>query len=230
MDILGVAQSPVFAAVKGHKANLYFGDTAFDHPEITKVPSISLIDPHTRSVFFEDGTPIENVDHIILATGYSWSLPFLPNIPIRNNRVPDLYLHIFHQSDPTLVFIGAVAAGLTFKVYEWQSVLAARVLAGRAKLPPIGEQKAWEVERMEQKGDGVAFTALWPKFEEYFETVRALAGEPGQGRPGRRLPRFDPDWVRIFIEGHQRKIDMWEKANSEARRRREKAAAKLAKL
>lgn len=194
------------------------------------MPSISRIDPHTRSVFFEDGTLVEKVDHIVLATGYSWSLPFLPNVPIRNNRVPDLYLHVFHQSDPTLVFIGAVAAGLTFKVYEWQSVLAARVLAGRAKLPQIGEQKAWETERIKQKGDGVAFTALWPDFEEYFETVRALAGEPGQGRPGRRLPHFDPDWVRIFIEGHQRRIAVWEKANSEARQRREKAAAKLARL
>lgn len=144
--------------------------------------------------------------------------------------MPDLYLYIFYQSDPTLVFIGAVAAGLTFKVYEWQSVLAARVLAGRAKLPTIGEQKAWEAERIKQKLNRVAFTALWPNFEEYFETVRALGGEPGQGRPGRRLPRFDPDWVRIFIEGHQRRIDMWEKTNSEAWERREKAAAKLARL
>lgn len=230
VDVLGVAQSPVFAAVKGHKPNLYSGDAAFDHIGITKVPSISRIDPRTRSVSFEDGTPIENVDHIIFATGYSWSLPFLPSIPIRNNRVPDLYLHMFHQSDPTLVFIGAVAAGLTFKVYEWQSVLASRVLAGRAELPPIQDQKAWEAERIKQKGDGVAFTALWPKFEEYFETVRALAGEPGQGHPGRRLPPFDPDWVRIFIEGHQRRIDRWEKANAEARQRRDKAVAKLARL
>lgn len=198
MDVLGVAQSPVFAAVKGRETNLYLGGAAFDHPGIIKVSSISRIDPHTKSVFFEDGTLVENVNHIILATGYSWSLPFLPNIPIRNNRVPDLYLHISHQSDPTLVFIGAVAAGLTFKVYEWQSVLAARVLAGRAKLPPIGEQKAWEAERIKQKGDGVAFTALWPDFEEYFETVRTLASEPDQGVPGRRLPRFNPDWVRIF--------------------------------
>lgn len=230
VDVLGVAQSPVFAAVKGHKANVYFGDAAFDHPGIIKVPSISHIDPQTRSVFFTDGTTVEGVDHIILATGYSWSLPFLPDITIRNNRVPDLYLHIFHQPDPTLVFIGAVAPGLTFKVYEWQSVLAARVLAGRAELPPIEEQKVWEAERMKRKGDGVLFTALWPKFEEYFETVRALAGDPGNDQPGRRLPRFNPEWMRIFIEGHQRRIDVWEKANSAARQRMEKAASKLARL
>lgn len=230
VDVLGVAQSPVFAAVKGYKASLYFGYAAFDRPGITKMPSISRIDPRTRPVFFEDGTLVKNIDHIILATCYSWSLPFLPNIPIRNNRVPGLYLHIFHQSDPTLVFIGAVAAGLTFKVYEWQSVLAARVLAGRANLPPIEDQRAWETEQIKQKSDGVAFTALWPNFEAYFETVRALAGEPSKGLSGRRLPRFDPDRVRIFIEGHQRRIDMWEKADSEARQRREKAVAKLARL
>lgn len=108
VDLLGVAKSPVYAVVKGHKPNLYFGDQAFQHPEVKQVPSIKSVDPHTKTVLFENGESVRDVDAIIIATGYTWSLPFLPHIPIRNNRVPDLYLHIFHQSDPTLVFIGAV--------------------------------------------------------------------------------------------------------------------------
>jgi hypothetical protein len=107
VDLLGVAKHPVVAVVKGHRPNLYFGDHAFQHPDILQKPSISHIAGQT--VHFIDGTSIEEVDAFVLGTGYSWTLPFLPHIPVRNNRVPDLYQHIFHQSDPTLVFIGAVS-------------------------------------------------------------------------------------------------------------------------
>jgi hypothetical protein len=107
VDLLGVAKHPVVAAVKGHRPNLYFGDHAFQHPDISQKPSISHI--AGRTVHFIDGTSIEDVDALVVGTGYSWTLPFLPHIPIRNNRAPDLYQHIFHQSDPTLVFIGAVS-------------------------------------------------------------------------------------------------------------------------
>ncbi|KAL1955701.1 hypothetical protein VTO42DRAFT_8173 [Malbranchea cinnamomea] len=224
VSLVDVAQAPVTAVVRG-KYNAYFGDEAFKHPNIQRRPPISHISSANgeRTVHFEDGTSLSDVDHIIFGTGYSWTLPFLPDIPIRNNRVPDLYLHIFHQRDPSLIFIGAVGAGFTFKVFEWQSVLAARVLVGRAQLPPIEEWKKWEADRIAYKGDGVPFTLLSPDFEEYFELVRKLAGEPKEGQPGRRLPKFDPEWVKIFKAGHQRRIAMWEKSNKAARERIEKA-------
>lgn len=113
-----------------------------------------------------------------------------------------------------------VAAGLTFKVYEWQSVLAARFLAGRLTLPSIEEQEKWEKDRVAYKGDGVPFTALYPDFEEYFETVRKLAGEPTEGR-GRKLPKFEKKWVEVFHAGHQRRIKWWEENNEAARKNKE---------
>jgi hypothetical protein len=123
-----------------------------------------------------------------------------------------------------------VAAGLTVKVFDWQAVLAARVFAGRANLPPLEEQKRWELERIAQKGDGVPFTMLYPKFEEYFETVRKVAGDPSSAQPGRRLPQFDPGWVQAFLEGHQRRIKMWKKANEEAEERIKATSLILSKL
>lgn len=108
VDLLGVAKSPVIAVVKGHRPNLYFGDVAFKHPGIEEKPSISHVDG--RTVHFNDGSKSEDVDALIFGTGYTWALPFLPEISIRNNRVPDLYLHTFHQSDPTLAFVGAVSS------------------------------------------------------------------------------------------------------------------------
>lgn len=129
-----------------------------------------------------------------------------------------------------------IAAGFTFKVYEWQAVLCARFLAGRITLPPRSEQIAWEEARVALKGDGVPFTALYPYFEEYFEEIRELAGEPceievelenGHGNGderkvkrtvGRRLPRFEKGWREDFDRAHLKRIAMWQRENEEARR------------
>jgi lysine/ornithine N-monooxygenase len=110
VDLIGEAQSPVYAVVDGHKANGYFGDEAFKHPAIARKPSITrvVIENGERTVHFLDGTSVSNVDEIIFGTGYSWSLPFLPDLEIRNNRVPNLYLHVVYREDPTLLFVGTV--------------------------------------------------------------------------------------------------------------------------
>lgn len=231
VDLIPFAKTPVHAVVRG-KWHPYFGGSAFDHPRIQKHPQISRIETtnNARTIHFDDGIQEKDVDHIILGTGYQWSLPFLEDVEVRNNRVPGLYLHVFKRGDPTLAFIGAVAAGLTFRVYEWQSVLAARYLAGRIKLPSVEEQKKWEDDRIAYKGDGVPFTAIYPDFEIYFETVRKLAGEPTSDGKGRKLPAFDRKWVEDFQKGHKRRIKWWQEQNKEAREREASQAPIRARL
>lgn len=215
-DLTTTAQLPVQAVMLGHKANGYFGDEAFNHPSIQKRPTIERIEGST--VFFVDGSKTTDVDHLIFGTGYTWTLPFLPQVKVRNNRVPGLYQHVVYRDDPTLLFVGAVSAGLTFKVFEWQAVLAARLLAGRTKLPPLAEQEKWEERRIKERGDGVKFTLIHPDFKAYFEQLRHLAGE-GENGKGRKLPVFDDHWFKLFVAGHQRRKDMWKRLNSEARER-----------
>jgi cation diffusion facilitator CzcD-associated flavoprotein CzcO len=107
-----VAETPVHSVVRG-RYHPYFFDYAFQHPNILRHPAISHItsnsENNTRIVHFEDGTKVDNFDYIIFATGYSWTLPFLPDVAktIRKNRVPNLYQHIFLRDDPTLCFVGA---------------------------------------------------------------------------------------------------------------------------
>ena len=110
VDLIGVAQTPVYAVIEGHKVNGYFGDEAFRHPAIVTKPSISRVgsENNDRTVHFVDGSSIPDVDEIIFGTGYSWSLPFLPGVEIRNNRVPNLYQHVVYREDPSLLFVGAV--------------------------------------------------------------------------------------------------------------------------
>jgi hypothetical protein len=132
---------------------------------------------------------------------------------------------------PTLCFIGAVAAGFTFKVFEWQAVLAARFLAGRITLPPVSEQVKWEEDRIAYKGGDVPFTALYPDFEEYFEVVRKMALEPQDGK-GQPLPEFEKWWRENFDNAHLKRIAMWKRGNEEARekKRRETGNAEGAPL
>lgn len=60
VDLIGVAKHPVVAVVKGHRPNLYFGDHAFQHPDILLKPSISHITG--RTAHFIDGSSIKDVD------------------------------------------------------------------------------------------------------------------------------------------------------------------------
>lgn len=112
VSLIDSVKAPVTAVVRG-RYNPYFGDDAFQHPKIQRRPPIARItsdEQGERTVHFEDGTFETDIDHIIFGTGFSWTLPFLPQVPTRNNRVPDLYQHVFYRHDPTLVFVGAVSA------------------------------------------------------------------------------------------------------------------------
>lgn len=104
---------------------------------------------------------------------------------------------------------------MTFRVFEWQAVLAARVFSGHATLPPQAERDEWEKNRIAYKGDGVPFTMIFPDFADYFETIRKMAGEKG---PGRRLPPFDPKWAEDFMAGHEMRKQMWKRNNEAARK------------
>ncbi|GKT94393.1 dimethylaniline monooxygenase [Colletotrichum tofieldiae] len=207
-DLTSVASPPVTAVVVGHTVNGYFGGEAFEHPLIAKVPSIARVEPETRMVHFVDGTSASGVDAIIFGTGP------------RNNRIPNLYLHTVYTPDPTILFVGAVNAGLTFKIFEYQAVLAARLLAGRVpphRLPSAEAQLAWEADRVAKRGDGAKFALVFPDFEEYFETVRNLAGPPTEDGKGRELPPFNSFWFERFMKGHERRKAMWKRLNAEAR-------------
>lgn len=107
VSLIDTAQSPIHAVVRG-RYNVFFGDEAFKHPKIQRRAPISHITSEDRTVYFEDGTSESNVDNILFGTGFTWTLPFLPQVPTRNNRVPDLYQHVFYRHDPSLVFVGAV--------------------------------------------------------------------------------------------------------------------------
>ena len=205
LDLVNTVQTPLISSSIGY-VHPFFGDLALQHPKIERHSEITHISPEDRIVYFKDGAVVRGVDRIILGTGYLYSYPFLEHVCLEENRVHGLYLHVVSIDDPTLDFVRAIEAGLTFKEFEWQAVLVSRLLAGRVQLPPVAEQRRWEAERIKERGIGARFTAVFPDYEQYFETLRTLAGNDG---PGRKLPKFDQGWLQAFEEGHQIRRTSW---------------------
>lgn len=202
-DILKVAKLPVISSIKKTTLlNPIVGTAPFEHSGVERHSQIVKIDPENRSVHFDDNSVVYDVDTIIFGTGYSYSYPFLPNLKITNNRVNNLFQLVSYIPDPTLAFVGGVSGGLTFKVFEWQAVLAARIFLGRAKLPSVEEQYKWEQDRLLVKGNTHKFNLIFPDYRTYLEDLRELATNDG---PGRKLPVFDQYWVDKFIQGARRR-------------------------
>lgn len=98
-----------------------------------------------NDVIFDDGTIADNVDHVILATGYSFEFPLLEQgtlIKVTENDV-SLYLNMYLPEladHNTLAVIGLIQPlGSILPISEMQARLFFDVLNGRSALPsPIG--------------------------------------------------------------------------------------------
>ncbi|XP_071504304.1 flavin-containing monooxygenase 5-like [Diadema antillarum] len=93
----------------------------------------------TTGVVFEDGTMEDNIDLVVMATGYKVSFPFLsPSVlPINDNRV-EMYRYVFspHHKHPTLAVLGLIQPlGSVFPCSELQARWATRVFKGEKQLP-----------------------------------------------------------------------------------------------
>lgn len=125
----------------------------------------------------QDTISIPPVDHIILATGYITSYPFLPHlhsdtstahtaagthllVTADGEMAHNLHRDIFYIPDPTLAFIGVPYYVATFSLFDFQAQALARVFAGKARLPGHAQMRAEYDKRVEEKGLGRGFHSL----------------------------------------------------------------------
>ncbi|VBB71288.1 Putative monooxygenase [Podospora comata] len=219
-EILPFAQKPLISSIRGDPIPS-FGWTPFIHLHIVIKKQISSLCPTTGTVFFTDGSKVKDVDHIIFATGYTFSFPFLPVVQERvekaYRRLPGVYQHTFDILDPTLTFVGMLGGGFTFKVYEWQAVAVARHLAGRAQpLPPVADQQRWEAKRAAAKKGGKDYYSIAPDYKDFFEFLRKIAGDPKEGTTGRMLPAFCDEWLTVWKGMVAHKLRGFEKERERA--------------
>ncbi|KAH7158443.1 hypothetical protein DER46DRAFT_626968 [Fusarium sp. MPI-SDFR-AT-0072] len=133
-------------------------------------------------VILSDGKALDDVDAVILATGYLTSYPFLAQyhrddvsannatrdilITSEGNMVHNLHKDIFYTEDPSLSFIGVPYYTATFSLFDFQAQVLARVLTGKTSLPDIQSLRHEYDQRVASKGRGRKFHSLAGDGEE----------------------------------------------------------------
>ncbi|KAL9011060.1 MAG: hypothetical protein Q9173_004060 [Seirophora scorigena] len=169
-----------------------------DMPEIAEFLAPSASRP--RAVRFTNNEIECNIEAIVFCTGYYYSFPFLsslrPPVIITGERVENLYKHIVSIPHPTLAFIGLPYKIIPFRTYEGQAAVVARIWSGRLSLPPHRQMRAWEAQRIREKGAGKKFHELanLEDFRYHNDLVDwALKAQPGKGDDEFTVP---PRWSK----------------------------------
>ncbi|KAL1593846.1 monooxygenase [Paraconiothyrium brasiliense] len=170
-------------------------------PVKQELPPISKFHISTRSVEFEDGTIERDIDAIVFATGYFYSLPFLENVEPRmiedGSHVQHTYQHLFYTPRPTLSFLALPQRVIPFPLAEAQAAVLARVYSGRLSLPALSTMEHWERITIEEMGDGRNFHLLpFPKDGNYINEMShwALSAEPREGLENDGKGKMPPVW------------------------------------
>ncbi|KAK6455257.1 flavin-containing monooxygenase [Scheffersomyces xylosifermentans] len=161
---------------------------------IIDVPDIVNFNAEEKCIELKDGSKLEDVDHIIFATGYLKSFPFLNHLndtekPLLSDghKVHGIYEHIILYNYPNLAIIGLARYVLPTRTSETQGCWLAKIWSGRIPLPSISEMQAWESDRVEKKGNGKQFhDLLFPEDVHYCnalndQVLKSVAGEKEQG-------------------------------------------------
>ncbi|KAJ4293321.1 monooxygenase [Kalmusia sp. IMI 367209] len=166
-----------------------------------ELPPISNFLLPNRSVEFEDGTVETDVDAIVFATGYFYSLPFLEDVKPKlihdGSHVQGTYKHLFYAPRPTLSFLALPQRVIPFPIAEAQSAVLARVYSGRLSLPPLPTMCVWEQSVIDEMGDGRNFHLLpFPKDGNYINELShwALSAEPREGLENNGKGKTPPIW------------------------------------
>lgn len=185
------AQSPIIRTIHAPPEHACLPDY-----RILDKPAVAKFDAETRSATLVDGQVINDLDRIIISTGYRHSYPFLDSLnksdyPLITDgaRVHNLYRHIFYRPDPTLCFIGLLIAAIPFPISEAQALAAARVLSGRLKLPSDAIMKQDEAARLAEVGDTYKFHKMrYPLDADYGDDIRNWCLEATPAKQDEKLP------------------------------------------
>lgn len=173
------------------------------------------VDDDGFSVVFNNGTTVDNPDHIVYATGYQFSFPFLKreygNITRNGIIIPSLYQHTFLIDEPLLLILGVPTDAISFRAFEFQAILAARYLSSRVSLPSRKEQLLWAEKRLQEKGERRAYHTIGA-FDalEYMRTLTALGALKGQEPVGREFPEITEQEVQEYAEAGAKLKENWD--------------------
>ena len=202
--------------------------------------------PIPGRVALKDGTVLTQIDRVIVCTGYHYNYPFLRDLHAQDpvHTAPDsaesvatskdsrllvtdgtctLNLHkdMFYIPDPTLTFAGISLFISTFSFFEYQTMVIAAALSGRASLPSREEMESHYAERLKTRGPTKMMNA---RMDEEVSYVDALVAWLNESDPSQRVEGFSESWHAVRDMGKLEKIRA-RFAREEAERKLGQAAA-----
>ena len=102
------------------------------HGDLSAMPDVERF--AGRTVTFKNGAT-EEIDLVLCATGYAWSIPYVPPEEFRwKGQRPDLYLAIFSRENPRLYVMGYLETNNgAYRMFDDMADLLARTIAARAE-------------------------------------------------------------------------------------------------
>ncbi|CCH41395.1 hypothetical protein BN7_936 [Wickerhamomyces ciferrii] len=168
------------------------------------------------NVVFSDGTILENPDFVIYGTGYDYSYPFLrhlwPNFSEKGVRLPENFQHTFHIPDPLISTLGVPVGALSFRAFEYQSILVSRFLSGKIDLPSKEQQYQWVKDREKNIGINRRFHAIGSEnVVKYLQDLTDLGGGvEAIGEHGRKFPVVTQEQVLQWRDKKEAIVAKWQ--------------------
>ena len=155
----------------------------------------NVLEPIPGRVVLKDGQELSDIHRIIFCTGYHMTLPFLrqyheDTTPVLRaddtvlvtdgTQVHNLHKDIWYIPDPSLIFIGVPYFTATFTLFEFQAIVVAAVLSGKAFLPSKENMRTEYEERVRKKGSGKMFHSLRDREVEYVNELLEWVNADGE--------------------------------------------------
>ncbi|KAI1075631.1 FAD/NAD(P)-binding domain-containing protein [Whalleya microplaca] len=172
-------------------------------------------------VILEDGTVLDDIDHVVVSTGYITSYPFLGELeqPFVSWEDADekvlitsdgyithnLHKDIFYIPDPSLAFIGVSHLVSTFSLFDFQAQVVANVFAGNALLPPVSVMKQEHKDRKSRFQPGDRFHSMHTVEDVYIEQILSWINNDLAKAGLDPLPGMDGEW-KAGYEGLKEKF------------------------
>ena len=169
---------------------------------------------HTQSkpgpITMIDGTVLNDIDRVVLCTGYHFSYPFLRDLhedfTRRENasdtvlvtdgtQLHNLHKDIFYIPEPTLAFVGVPFYTTTFTFFEFQAIVVAAVFSGRAWLPSKQEMMDEYRERLKRKGYGRLFHTLKDNQAEHVNELVEWVNSQAEVTGGEKVEGHTKSWI-----------------------------------
>lgn len=161
-------------------------------------------------VVLVDGRVLEDIDRVIIATGYLFTLPFFPPEYHRDDLPPEkadekvlltdgsmlhnLHRDIFYIPDPTLAFVGVPFYTATFSLFEFQSIAIAALFSGQAVIPSEAEMRAEYEQRIKERGYGKPFHILIGKDVQYVADLMEWVNR-GRDPSQKKTDGYSKEWI-----------------------------------